>query len=276
MDMIALQEPSLQTKWEEAWMLSIAVANHKGGTGKTTSTHNLGVALVGLGWRVLLVDVDPQGSLTAACGITDTEGRSLAEVLGGASPGKIALAEVVREIAPGLAIAPADLALAAVELGLVSRLGRETVLRKALTPAAGSFDVCLIDCPPSLGLLTVGALVAADAVIIPTQPQIVDLRGLRLFLETLTQLQSELNPHLVNLGVLITFYDGRLVHHRQAVEFLRTAELPLLPVMIGRSVRVADASGAGQAVVEADPENPQSQNYRKLAEVIDTWLKSRI
>ena len=118
-----------------------------------------------------------------------------------------------------------------------------------------------------------GALTAADAVLVPTQPLAVDLRGLRLFLETVDQVRQELNPELETLGVLVTFYDARLTHHKQALETMQSAGIPVLPVLIGRSIRVAEAAGAGQSVAVYEPGNPQAANYRQLAEVVRAWLK---
>ncbi len=256
-------------------MKTLAIANAKGGVGKSASCHNLGTILARDGMRVLLVDMDPQSSLSQACGVDDVAGRSLAEVLGGATPGTVPMANIIQDLGSGLSIAPADISMAASELGLTSRLGRENVLRKALASMANRFDVCLIDCPPSLGLLTVGALVAADAVLVPTLPQVVDLRGLRLFLNTIDSIKVELNPDLEFLGVLVTFYDSRLNHHKAAVKALQDAGIPLVDVMIGRSVRVAEAAGAGQSVVDFSPRNPQSENYKQLSEEIKRWLKSR-
>lgn len=253
-------------------MQVITIANQKGGCGKTATTHALGESLAALGRHVLLIDTDPQGSLTHACGAKDTAGVSLAEVLGGAERGRLSLHDIIQPISPDLDLAPADIALAGVELGLTSRLGREAVLSKSLRPVADRYDVCLIDCPPSLGLLTVGALVAADAVLIPSQPQAADLRGLRLFTDTLATIQSELNPSLKTLGVLVTFFDKRLNHHRAAVEAMSEAGLPVLPVKIGRSVRVAEAAGAGQSVITFQPSNPQAETYKQLAEVVNKWL----
>lgn len=248
-------------------MCTLAIANQKGGVGKTATTHALGVALAQMGRRVLLVDCDPQGSLTGACGVQDAAGRSLAEVIGGA-----ALAGIIRDLGEGLYLAPADIALATVELALVSRMGRENVIKRSLATVAGDYDTAILDCPPSLGLLTVNALTAADGVMIPTQPQAQDLRGLRLFLDTLAQVKEALNPALEVLGVLVTQFDGRLGHHRDALALLEGSGLPLMAVKIGRSIKVAEAAADGQTVITYAPSNPQAQAYRELAEVINKWL----
>jgi chromosome partitioning protein len=258
-------------------MKIIAIANHKGGVGKTATAHALGTVLAtDYDWQVLLVDIDPQSSLTGACGVGDTAGEGLAEVLGGATPGDIAMSEVITQLDDGLYLAPADLALAATELGLVSRMGRENVLKKALATVNGDYDVAIVDCPPSLGLLTLNALTAADAVLIPTQPQVVDLRGLRLFMDTLDQIRVELNPELETLGVLPTFYDRRLNHHKAALGAMERAGLPLMESQIGRSVRVAEAAASGETVVTYEPKNPQAEAYRGLAQEINQWLKSKV
>lgn len=254
-------------------MQTIAIANQKGGTGKSATTHALGAVLAAdYGRRVLMVDIDPQSSLTEASAGIDAAGASLAEVLGGATPGALQLQDIIVELGDNLYLAPADLALAATELGLSSRMGRENVLKKALAPLRGYVDVVLIDCPPSLSLLTVNALTAADAVLIPTQPQAVDLRGLSLFLQTLDSIRGELNPGLETLGVLPTFYDRRLIHHQEALAAMERAGLPILPVSIGRSVRVAEAAANGETVVTYEPKNPQADAYRALSEVINQWL----
>lgn len=257
-------------------MKTIAIANHKGGVGKTATAHALGVGLATLGHRVLLVDADPQSSLTHACGAGDVDGESLAEVLGGAKPGTLQLADVLLDVGDGLPLhlAPADISMAPNELGLAQRFGRESILARALSSVAAAYDVCLIDSPPSLGMLTVNALKAADAVLIPTQPQIADLRGLRLFLDTIQRIREEINPELEIAGILVTFVDDRFIHHNDALDVMRAGDLPLLETQIGRSVRVAEAAAAGESILTYDPSNKQAANYRRLAKEVDAWLKS--
>jgi chromosome partitioning protein len=258
-------------------MKTISIANHKGGVGKTATAHALGAALAGMGQRTLLVDIDPQSSLTNGCDV-QAAGSSLAEVLGGATAGTQPLADILVDVSDiegkTLHLAPADIALSTHELGLVQRIGREYVLKKALANVAANYDICLIDCPPSLGMLTVNALAASDVVIVPTQPQISDVRGLKLFLETVNGIRAAINPELRVLGVLITFYDGRTIHHRDAVETLRGQGLPIFETMIGRSIRVAEAPAAGESVVTYDPQNPQAENYQQLAREVEKWLRN--
>ena len=256
-------------------METLAIAGQKGGTSKSTSTHTLGYALAtDHGRRTLLLDLDPQSTLTLSCGVTDASGSSLAEVIGGAIPGPLAMSEIIRELDPGLWLAPSDVVLASAELGLVSRIGRENVLKRALATVAGDYDVCLLDCPPSLGLLTVNALVAADAVIIPTLAETVALRALRLFLDTLQEVRGALNEDLELLGVVLVFYDRRLRLHRQSLEAVQSAGLPVLGT-IGRSVRVAEAAAIAETVLSYAPKNPQALAYRELAAEVDKWLTSK-
>ena len=248
-------------------MRIIAIANQKGGVGKTTTALNLGAGLAALGRRVLLVDLDPQSSLTLTTA-GNCEGRSMAEVTGGGQPGTLRLSEIILPLAHGLHLAPADIALASAELGLSNRMGRETIVKKALASVTG-FDVCLIDCAPSLGLLSVNALTTAGGVLIPTLPAALDLRGLRLFLESLNAIRAELNPGLALLGVLVCQYDPRLTVHRQALEALQGSGLPLFSVMIGRSIKAAESAGMGQAIGAG----PLAEQYTTLSREVDQWLK---
>jgi len=252
-------------------MLTIAIANHKGGVGKTASTHALGAGLAERGQRVLIVDLDPQASLTGACGLSGAD-PSLADVLGGDKAGSVSMSKIIKSLSGRLSCAPSDLTLAGTERGLYQRLGRENVLKRALGSVAGAYDVCLIDCPPSLSLLTVNALNAADGVLIPTQPAAADLRGLKMFFSTLEDMQ-ELNPELEVIGILPTFYDGRLNHHTAAVETLTGAGLPVLAARIGRSVRVQEAAGHAESITDYDPKNKRAEEYNQLSEEILEWLK---
>jgi chromosome partitioning protein len=251
-------------------MITLAISAQKGGVSKTTTTLALGALLAAGGRRVLLVDVDPQASLTQALGF-DCPGRSLAEVIGGSEPGELSIPEIVRPVKDRLDLAPGDLALSSCELGLIARLGREMVLRHALDQAAGGYDVALLDCPPSLGILTVNALVAARGVIVPTLPAALDLRGLRLFLSTLQKVKP-LNKQLEVLGVIVAQYDARLTAHQSALDALQAANLKVLGT-IPRSVRVQESGAAGQSITDYDPTGKPAEAYRHFARRVDQWLR---
>jgi chromosome partitioning protein len=225
-----------------------------------------------------MVDLDPQASLSEACGVRDAFKKSMAEVIGGTGPTllngrRFEVQDTVIKMGQGLYLAPGDMALSVSELGLTVRLGRENILKNVLSPASRQYDVCIIDCPASLGLLTINALVAADALLIPTQPNMGDIRSLRLFLDTIKHIQEELNPTLRILGILVTFFDTRVSHHQRALEAMRTARLPILPVMVSRSIKIADAAAAGQSIVTFAPNSPQAQSYKELARAIESGLR---
>jgi chromosome partitioning protein len=252
-------------------MQTIAIANVKGGTAKTTTTAALGAMLAEAGRRVLLVDLDPQASLTQALGIS-APGRSLVDVIGGTQPGTLSLENVVQPIRDNLAIVPSSIDLSDSELGLAQRWGKETALKATLASVTG-YDVTLIDCPPSLGLLTLNGLTAAEGVIVPTLPAAADLRGVRLFLDTINRIKRDgRNPGLDLIGILVVQYDGRLIAHNQALDALQSAGLKILAV-IPRSVRVQEAAAALLPLIYYDPKGKPSEAYKQLFQEVKRWLK---
>ncbi len=253
-------------------MTILAIGNQKGGVGKTTTTWVLGQALADRGQTVLIIDLDPQSSLTIAAGV-NAEGSSLAQVLGGARPGTMSLQEIIVKLSDGLFLAPNDIELANKELGLIQRPARESLLSDALTGVKA--DYVLIDCPPSLGILTLNALVASDFVLIPTQCEYLALRGLALFYKTLHKVQDNkrLNPDLEVFGVLPTFYDSRLLYADEVIAAMEERNLPVLPVRVRRSVRFAESALAHKTILEYDPKNPSVEAYRELARLVDNGTR---
>jgi chromosome partitioning protein len=242
----------------------IAFANQKGGVAKTTTTLNLAVAFKEQGYRVLAVDLDPQGNLTMSQGLNPDEIElSMFDVL----VRQVPIMEVVHHCEVDVAVSSIDLAGA--ELALSSMIGRERALQKALLPVRHDYDFVLVDTPPSLGLLTVNALTAADGVIVPVQCEYLSLRGLAQLQNTLEMIRENLNPSVGIKGILPTMYDGRLLHSREAVEILREHFGDLVfKTLIRKTIRYAEAPVQGSSVLKYDPEGPAAQAYRDLAKEV--------
>jgi chromosome partitioning protein len=249
----------------------IAFANQKGGVAKTTSTLNLAVALAEVGKRILTVDLDPQGNLTMSQGLNpDTIERSMYDVL----VHRLPLDQVLHKGEIDLAVSSIDLAGA--ELALSSMIGRERALERALLPAKAEYDYILIDTPPSLGLLTINALVASDGVIVPVQCEYLSLRGLVQLENTLSMIRENLNPHVAIQGILPTMFDGRTLHAREAVEILQENFGDLVfKTRIRKTVRYAEAPVKGLSVLKYEPQGSAAQAYRDLAKEVMNGAKAR-
>jgi chromosome partitioning protein len=250
-------------------MKVIAIANQKGGVGKTTITLNLSAGLAELGRRVLMIDLDPQASLTLAT-VGESSGHCIAEVIGATQPGTMKLEDVIRPVKERLDLAPGGITLSVSELGLITRMGRESILKKTLSGVNGNYDVVLIDCSPTLGLLVENALNATDAVIIPTLPTTIDTRGVSIFLESVAAVQSELNPDMEVLGLVLNQYDRRLKLHNATVEELQNQNINVLAV-ISRSVQAASTMGEGLALTHGK----LAGQFQELTLKIDQWLDGK-
>jgi chromosome partitioning protein len=248
-------------------MRTIAIASQKGGTGKTTSTLALGTLLAQRGRRVLIVDMDPQASLSISCGVDGLE-ASVADVL----VGKKTLAKILWEVSQGFFLAPSDISLSQAELVLVGKLGRENVLKRALASVAEllKLDYCLIDCPPSLNLLTVNGLVAAGEVLIPTRPEFLGRRALVPLMETIEEVKQNLNSELKILGILPTFWNPRTRHHAEVIQHWQEEKLPVLDIRIGQTIRAAEAPTLAKSITDYAPQSQVAQGYRDLVEFIDS------
>jgi chromosome partitioning protein len=249
---------------ERAVTRIIALANQKGGVAKTTTTLNLGVAFREMGHRVLLIDLDPQGNLTMSQGMNpDAIERSMFDVL----VHRIPISDVIEHREVDVAVASIDLAGA--ELSLSSMIGRERSLEKALVEVRERYDFVLVDTPPSLGLLTINAFVAATGVIVPVQCEYLSLRGLVQLENTLAMVRENLNPHVGVEGIVATMYDGRTLHSREAIEILEEnfGEL-VFKTRIRKTVRYAEAPVKGSSVLKYEPNGPAAEAYRDLAKEV--------
>jgi chromosome partitioning protein len=249
----------------------IVFANQKGGVAKTTTTLNLGVAFKELGHRVLIVDLDPQGNLTMSQGMNpDLIERSMFDVL----VHRLPISEVIHHAEVDIAVASIDLAGA--ELALSSLIGRERALEKALLEVRGRYDYVLVDTPPSLGLLTINAFVAANGVIVPVQCEYLSLRGLVQLENTLAMVRENLNPDVDIEGILPTMFDSRTLHAREAVEILEENFGDLVyKTRIRKTIRYAEAPVKGSSILKYDPTGTAAEAYRELAKEVLSGAKPR-
>jgi chromosome partitioning protein len=255
-------------------MRRIAVSNQKGGVGKTTTTANLAAALADAGQRVVLIDLDPQGHLSLHFGVELAEGDpTIYDVLIDSMP----VREVIRPVGPNLSLLAAQTDLAAAETELVTVVGREVILRDAMAAVSDDYDVLLIDCPPSLSLLTINALVATDEVLIPLQAHFLGLQGLSKLIETVTIVRRRVNPRLCVGGIVLCMYDAGTKLAGEVVEDLSSflaaargtesvcATARLFDARIRRNIKLAEAPSHGQTVLAYDPTSNGAEDYRSLA-----------
>ena len=246
----------------------IAMANQKGGVGKTTCAINLGGALVALGHRVLCLDLDPQANLTVGLGIDlNSVERSISDVL----VNDVLLGSIIlRTKTPKLDVAPATIELSAAEVELFTAIGRELALRdKLAAEVVDVYDYVIIDCPPTLGLLTLNALVAADGVIIPVQTQYYALKGVAALLKIIRTVQTRLNPSLKVLGLLPTFYDSRTILGRDMLESLRDlGDHKVFTTVIRQSVKIGEAPTAGVPITVYEPKSDAAKAFVDLAKEV--------
>ena len=248
----------------------LAMCNQKGGVGKTTSTINMGAALAEFGRKVLLVDLDPQGALSAGLGIPheDLDLTVYNLIIDSDTDVRDAIHHTS---VPGLDLVPANIDLSAAEIQLVNEVGREQALGRALRPVRRDYDFIIIDCQPSLGLLTVNALTIAQGVIIPMECEYFSLRGLALLTDTVGKVRDRLNFDLEVLGILVTMFDRRTLHAREVME--RLIEVfgdTVFDTVITRTVRFPETSVAGEPITQWAPKSPGADQYRNLArEVIE-------
>ena len=252
-----------------------AVCNQKGGVGKTTTTINLGAGLAEWGRRVLLVDFDPQGALSVGLGIQPHELEATVYNLL-MERGVTAQDIVLKTNVAGMDLLPSNIDLSGAEVQLVHEVGREFVLGRVLEPLLPEYDVVLIDCQPSLGLLTVNALACPHGVLVPLECEYFAMRGVALLMETIDKVSSRLNHSLVMDGLLATMFDSRTLHSREVLQgVVEGFGDKVFHTVISRTVRFPDATVAGEPITSFDPASMGANSYRELAkEVLDRWRRA--
>ena len=242
----------------------VAMCNQKGGVGKTTTSINLAAALAEYGRKVLAVDFDPQGALSAGLGVQNYDVTTIYDLL--LNPRLDPHEAIQPTSVEGLDVIPANIDLSAAEVHLVSEVAREQILGRVLRQVSDDYDLILVDCQPSLGLLTVNALTAAHGVLIPLESEYFALRGVALLKETIEKVQDRLNPSLELDGILVTMFDSRTIHAREVLERVVDAfGSTVLDTVIRRTVKFPDASVAGTPVTQFAPTHAAAEAYRQLA-----------
>ena len=247
-----------------------ALCNQKGGVGKSATTLNLGVGLARAGKRVLLTDLDPQGSLTASLGFRqpDLMENTLADVMGRVISGEApATGDAIIHHAEGVDLLPANIELSGLEVSLVNVMGRETILRECLDKVRDQYDIILLDCCPSLGMLTINALAAADDVLVPCNAHYLSLRGMEQLIRTISNVKRKINPKLEIAGILVTMMDMRTNYSREIAELLRGAygkDLRIFDSIIPMSIRAAEATAEGRSIYLHDPTGKVAAAYAAL------------
>jgi chromosome partitioning protein len=247
---------------------TISFSNQKGGTAKTTSVINLAGTLAEMGKKILVVDVDPQGSLSIGFSVRiPIEEPTTYEVMVDGLP----LQRIIQPVRENIDLAPTNINLSVAELQLVGKIRREDKLKNAIASVKDNYDFVLIDCPPSLGLLTINALAAADKVLIPMSCDYYSMIGVRLLLDTIRRIQSELNPQLKILGVLPTRFDARTAHAREVLDETRETlgqHIKVFETVIRETVRIKEAPIEGKTITEYMSNHPGAQDYRDLAKEV--------